>query len=740
MGNGVPIASDAEPLAADAVGLAEASLAETPSEHLVEPRKRKGTTPSASPVAVAVTEDQIRVEPEPVSEPAMDQETEPRPIGMVFNPQQAAAIGKDGGAYALNAGAGSGKTRVITERVGRLIEAGLTRHGRVLVLTFTVKAAGEFSTRMQERTGHRLPWATNFHRLCGRLLRSYDLGISKDFAILDGDGQEDLAKDCLRKVAAKVDFKKKVPAVLAALEAARMANHFGEPRPVFGWPIDQALTRYETELKARNLVDFDLMLYGVADGLKANPDLAAKIASKWDFVLVDEMQDTNAIQLELLKALAPQGNIMGVGDMDQGIYGFRGAVPRNLMDFVDYFGAEVLPLEHNYRSRKEILDVANFVIAQSPERIPKTLRDTRGSGGVVDVRRHTNQDKEAAFVAASIREAIDAGTDPGELAVLFRINAMSRAVESHLTKLGVPYGIRGGLRFWDREVVRDVVAYAKVLQGEDAPEAWKRALSKPARKAGAATLEKVEHFRVRDGLTVEEAFRRLIEEERHPGVASFLAALDEARAQDGDELTGEALNAMLGLSGYLVHNENAAKDPKDLEERTENITEAVNAALDSPTLAAYLKEVEVGMAHGADGGPRGVTVGTVHSVKGLEYGVVHLIGCHQGGIPFVAALKDPAKVEEECRLMYVSVTRAKDELHMHCPHTVAGFGGRKERRGLSQFLVGLDEALGVPLLGKAPAAKADADAPRKAKAKPRPKRTAHGAKEPAWMNGWRKKK
>jgi DNA helicase-2/ATP-dependent DNA helicase PcrA len=676
---------------------------------------------------------------------------------MRFNPQQATAIAKDFGAYALNAGAGSGKTRVITERVGRLIEQGLTNPDRVLILTFTVKAAEEFSHRMRQRTGKRLSWATNFHRLCGRLLREFDLGVPQDFTILDAPEQESVMGGCLRAAGAlsggrgkagKRQARSLITDAMRALEEARMADFKGAPHPAIDRNLAKAIGLYESGIRNRKAIDFDLMLHAAARGMRKNPSIAKQIVALWDFVLVDEMQDTSLIQLELLKLLAPHGNIMGVGDMDQGIYAFRGAVPENLMAFVRHFRAEILPLEYNYRSRKEILDLANLVIAKGANRIPKTLRDVRGPGGVVEIRKHDTQAVEAAHVAASVRAALTRGVNPKEIAILFRVNAMSRAIEAGLSKAGVTYGVKGGLRFWDRPIVKDVVAMARVLSGDDTAASWERAMARPSRKIGPATIERAEAIRIKEGVTMREAMSALAAESGHAGITEFLGAMRSAT--DGKRPDGASLDRFLTLSGYTAYLEDGAKDAADLEDKRENIAEVVNAAKDATDLAAFLRDVDAGMAATKDDDGGGITLGTVHSVKGLEYGIVHIVGAHEGGIPFIMSIKDPDQVEEERRLMYVAITRAKDELHIHCPLEVIGLDGKRRNCEPSRFLEDAD-TLGISVLhdlGKAaPAATRKSGSRSKAKSstsKPKSRSKSSGTKsskkEPAWMGAWRKAK
>jgi DNA helicase-2/ATP-dependent DNA helicase PcrA len=617
------------------------------------------------------------------------------PAKFAFNDQQKDAITKVLGAFAVNAGAGSGKTRVITERVGRLIESGQTSHNRVLILTFTVKAAEEFSTRMRERTGKTLPWACNFHRMCGRLIREFGFGWGANFVIADQSASDGLMKQCLLAVDPGSDPKTNLANTLKAMEAKRLAAHLGEDAPFAGFPMDEAIAQYEEALRARKTMDFDLMLYVVADGLRDDANLAKRIANLWDFVLVDEMQDTNTVQLEILKMIAPHGNIMGVGDMDQGIYAFRGAVPGNLLAFVQHFGAEVLPLEMNYRSMKEILDVANYVISKNPDRIPKRLRSARGPGGVVDIRRHEDHEAEALFVAESLRLAIRKGTPADRFAVLYRVNATSRAIESQLAKQGVPYRIRGGARFWDRLAVKDTLALAAILNGSADMAAWERAMTRPARGVGKVSLEKIAAS-VGRGMPIEDAMRAFAKASSGAtGLRDLLSAVDDARALVSGKPSFRCLEAFLDLSGYNAHLQTAIRDPEERQERVENIAEALAVARRHANLEEFLDETALGTPTNGEAMAGEVTLSTVHSAKGLEWGIVHIIGCHQGGIPHKASLRDPAQIEEERRLMYVSITRAKDELHMHWADEVTAMDGETEKVVISQFLDGVADTLPV---------------------------------------------
>jgi len=604
------------------------------------------------------------------------------PAAMALNEEQEIVANLGKGAFLVDAGAGSGKTTAVTERNIRLVRSGV-HPDRILQLTFTVKAAGEMSDRIFKHTGRRSTWVMNFHRLCTRLLRQFpEFGMPKDFGIADDGDSKSIVREILKRHASGVDTKKLTYQVLEQVARTRECSMWSDRDPLTFAARNDGLVHlvaeeYEDRLREDNRIDFDLMIYKVALGLRRNDELCRKVAALWDYVQVDEFQDTDPVQLEILKSITPHGNVVGVGDMDQGIYRFRGAEPRNMQFFVKHFKAKVLPLQINYRSHPEILELANQVIVNNPDRFPKALRPAKGPGGKVKIRRFLDSKAEAEFLASEIRVMIRSGTPAEQIAVLFRVGASSRLVESAFSRAHIEHRVMGGLRFWDRREVKDVIAYAKVLLGRPDWEAWERAASNPRTGIGAAGWQKARAAgNPEDGLAVYHPQRS----------ARLLVALSQARAKG----TGaEALELLLDRAGYRQQiMEETSGNPEEQAQRLGNVFEAIAAIREMGSIETFLDEVVLGVPErGSEESKKGVVLSTIHAAKGLEWDHVFLISVADEILPHSLALRGgEEELAEERRLMYVAITRARKGLSLSYPTYLDQPGGAAKIVMPSRFL------------------------------------------------------
>jgi len=582
---------------------------------------------------------------------------------VALNEEQEAVAELGDGAFLVDAAAGVGKTTAVTERTIRLVQKGVNPD-RILQVTFTVKAAQEMADRVFKRTGRRPMWATNFHRLCTRLLRQFpDLGMPQGFGIADTDDVKKIIRGLLKEAAPGADIRKYTGYIQAQVTRNRELTMWPDGDPLTFWakkdPLIVALAEaYEDRLREDNKIDFDLMLYKVAEGLRNNDEVRRRIAALWDYIMVDEFQDTDPVQLDILKSICPHGNVVGVGDMDQGVYRFRGAEPRNMQYFVAHFRAKVLPLQINYRSKEEILDLANKVIKNNPDRYEKALRPSRGPGGKVRLRRFLDSKAEAEFIASEIKAMIRSGTVPEQIAVLYRVGAASRSVETALARAGIRHRVLGGLRFWDRREVKDVIAYAKVLLGRHDWEAWERAAQNPRLGIGAAGWQKARAAgKPEDGLAVYHPQRS----------ARLLVSLAQARAKG---LGADALELLLDRAGYnqqLI--EECSSSPEELAQRMSNVHETVAAIREMGSIETFLDEVVLGIPErDTEEAKKGVVLATIHAAKGLEWDQVFLVAVAEEIMPHSFAIRGgDDDMAEERRLMYVAITRARQGLGLSYP-------------------------------------------------------------------------
>ena len=596
-----------------------------------------------------------------------------------LNGPQRRAVEHRGGPLLVVAGAGSGKTRVLTRRVAHLIATGDALPWEILAITFTNKAADEMRERLARLVGpiaERM-WISTFHAACVRILRAHAerLGYRRTFTIYDDTDARRLLEQVLRDLG--VDTKK-LPArsVQAAVSRAKAESKDpvvvrDEAQGVFERRIADAYAEYQQRLQAASAMDFDDLLTLTVQLLRSCPDVLDDYRHRFRHVLVDEYQDTNHVQNELVLLLAAEHrNVCVVGDSDQSIYSFRAADIRNILEFEDAFpDAVVIPLEQNYRSTRTILEAANAVIARNASRVPKELW-TEGAAGE-PIRRYRAEDEhdEATWVAAEIdRLCRSEGLRYGDVAVFFRTNAQSRAFEEALVRTTIPYRVVGGTRFYDRREVKDLLAYLKVLVNPDDEMAARRIVNVPRRGVGDTSVERLAAWARAQRTSFAEALGHATEAglagTALRGVTALQVLLDDLRrlAASGAN-PGEIVETVAERTGYRAGLE--AEDTLEARSRLENIDELAGAGAQYDSIEAFLEAVAlVSDADELDSEGSRVSLMTLHTAKGLEFPAVFLVGMEDGIFPHLRALDDPWQLEEERRLCYVGITRAQRLLYV----------------------------------------------------------------------------
>jgi DNA helicase-2/ATP-dependent DNA helicase PcrA len=612
-----------------------------------------------------------------------------------LNDQQRAAVTHTGTPLLIVAGAGSGKTRVLTHRIAHLMATKGAQPGQVLAITFTNKAAGEMKERVAALIGARAKamWVSTFHSACVRILRAEHktLGMSSSFSIYDQTDAQRLMTMVCRDL--ELDPKRYPPRSFS-IQVSNLKNELVDWETFRGRAVNQteetladAYRLYQQRLGAANAFDFDDLIMTTVNLLQAFPDVAEHYRRRFRHVLVDEYQDTNHAQYILVRELVgstdgpiPPAELCVVGDADQSIYAFRGATIRNIMQFEqDYPNARTIMLEQNYRSTQNILSAANAVISRNLNRKPKNLWSEAGSGWPIVGYVADNEHDEASFVAQSVDELADEGkAQPKDVAVFYRTNAQSRVFEEVFIRVGLPYKVVGGVRFYERREVRDALAYLRVLANPDDVVSLRRILNTPRRGIGDKAEAAIEAHAARERITFSEALRQA---ERVPGLAARSAnavagfvELMEGLATLVEAGTGPAtlLEAVLEQTGYLGELV-ASSDPQD-ESRVENLREFEAVAREfedeqsEADLAAFMESISLVADSDQipdaanDGGV--VTLMTLHTAKGLEFPVVFLTGLEDGVFPHMRSLGDTKELEEERRLAYVGVTRARERLYL----------------------------------------------------------------------------
>ncbi|MEV6730110.1 MULTISPECIES: DNA helicase PcrA [unclassified Streptomyces] len=616
-----------------------------------------------------------------------------------LNEEQAAAVVHAGSPLLIVAGAGSGKTRVLTHRIGHLLAARNVHPGQILAITFTNKAAGEMKERVEGLVGPRANamWVSTFHSACVRILRreSKRLGFTSSFSIYDAADSKRLMALVCRDL--DLDPKKFPPKAFNA-KISNLKNELidedafaGQAADGFEKTLAQAYAMYQGRLREANALDFDDIIMTTVHLLQAFPDVAEHYRRRFRHVLVDEYQDTNHAQYTLVRELVgtgypdlPPAELCVVGDADQSIYAFRGATIRNILQFEeDYKDATTILLEQNYRSTQTILSAANAVIERNENRRAKNLWTQAGTGAVITGYVADTEHDEAQFVADEIDRLTDAGdAKAGDVAIFYRTNAQSRVFEEIFIRVGLPYKVVGGVRFYERKEVRDVLAYLRVLANPEDNVPLRRILNVPKRGIGERAEAMVDALAMREKITFPQALRRVDEAfgmaaRSTNAVKRFNVLMEELRTiVDSGAGPAVVLEAVLERTGYLAELQ-ASTDPQD-ETRIENLQELAAVALefeqargeDNPgTLAEFLEQVALvadsdQIPDEDEDGSGVITLMTLHTAKGLEFPVVFLTGMEDGVFPHMRALGQTKELEEERRLAYVGITRARERLYL----------------------------------------------------------------------------
>jgi DNA helicase-2/ATP-dependent DNA helicase PcrA len=616
-----------------------------------------------------------------------------------LNPQQISAVTHAGSPLLVVAGAGSGKTRVLTRRIAYLMAARNVAPHQILAITFTNKAAGEMKMRVAELVGERAKsmMVSTFHSACVRMLRTDAavLGYKNSFTIYDQSDSQRLAAIVMNDL--KMDTKRYAPrAVSAAISNAKnelmgpadyqqtVKNHFEEV-------VAEVFAQYQKRLKTANSMDFDDLIMNMVAVLQREPNVRNKYRSRFRHILVDEYQDTNHAQYQLISELVgkpgdgyEQAELCVVGDADQSIYAFRGATIRNILQFEeDYPDANTILLEQNYRSTQNILSAANAVIANNEDRKAKNLWSDSGSGPKIIGYIADSEHDEAEFVISEIvRLKKEQLSNPGETAIFYRTNAQSRVFEEVFLRVGIPYKVVGGVRFYERKEVKDILAYLRVIENDSDEVSLRRIINTPKRGIGDRALDQLDTWRNQNQLSLWQGLTEVRQIPDFPA-RSVAAIIEFVELIKSFQVLNEAkarpsviTSAVLEQSGLLSELSNS-KDPQD-EVRVENLQEFVSVATDfetmqfsegiTPTLGEFLEQIS--LVADADEIPEGddhggvVTMMTLHTAKGLEFPTVFLTGMEEGVFPHNRAIGEKDELEEERRLAYVGLTRAQRNLYV----------------------------------------------------------------------------
>jgi DNA helicase II / ATP-dependent DNA helicase PcrA len=632
-----------------------------------------------------------------------------------LNPQQHEAVVHGRGPLLILAGAGSGKTRVLTHRIAHLVEQGISPW-RILAITFTNKAAAEMKERVEELVGPQAKeiWVSTFHSACVRMLRRdiEKLGYAKNFVILDGGDQQAVIKDCLKQF--NLSDKQFQPgAVLGTISAAKNAmqdprEYAAKARDYYQQQVAQVYKLYQERLKANNALDFDDLLVLCVRLFDQFPEVLTYYQDKFEYVLVDEYQDTNHVQNRWVFLLtAKKRNLCVVGDDDQGIYSWRGADISNILEFeAQYPDARVIKLEQNYRSTGNILNAAYEVVRNNAGRKEKKLWTASGPGDRVMRYGASDENDEAWFIAGEIERLVSRGFEDGQrltchdVAILYRTHAQSRSFEEVFVRKSIPYGIFGGLKFFERKEIKDVLAYLRLIANPSDTISFRRAIGVPKRGVGPASIDKVVDYAEQWNIPIGGV---ALDCTMVPGLTAGYRSKIEAFGALMEELTNmrvylslaELIEEVLGRSGYL--DEVKADNSLEGASRVENLDElkAMAMEFEMPTgeevegltqldaflaTAALMTDIDQ-VAEGQDK----VTMMTLHSAKGLEFPVVFLVGMEEGVFPHNRALTDEEQMEEERRLCYVGMTRARQRLYVTSA-TCRTLWGQSNYNAPSRFL------------------------------------------------------
>ncbi len=608
-----------------------------------------------------------------------------------LNEQQKKGVFTTDGPVLILAGAGSGKTSVLTKRIAYLIENAGVNPWNILAITFTNKAAGEMRDRVNDSVGYGAEsiWVSTFHSTCVRILRRHidRLGFDNSFTIYDTDDAKSVMKDVCKKL--EIDTKMlKEKTILGAISSAKdnlvsaTAYEMAAQGDYLKKKIAAAYAEYQVTLKKNNALDFDDLIVKTVELFKSCPEVLENYQNRFHYIMVDEYQDTNTAQFELIRLLAQRDrNLCVVGDDDQSIYKFRGANIRNILDFEEvYPDAAVIKLEQNYRSTQTILDAANAVIGNNIRRKSKALWTDKGAGNRVHFRAFDNAYEEAEYIAGDIkRKKRELVSDYRECAVLYRTNAQSRLLEESFIALNIPYNVVGGVNFYARKEIKDILAYLKTIDNGKDDLAVKRIINVPKRGIGAASITKVQDYADHKGLSFYEALQQVDEipalgkSKSAEKLRDFATMIRMFRTKMQMGSLEDLITDVIETTGYVKELEES--DDEDAKDRIDNIDELITKLVsfemeqealgEEATLSAFLEEVAlVADIDTVNKDDNRVLLMTLHSAKGLEFANVYLSGLEDGIFPSYMTIisEDPEEIEEERRLAYVGITRAKEDL------------------------------------------------------------------------------
>jgi DNA helicase II / ATP-dependent DNA helicase PcrA len=627
-----------------------------------------------------------------------------------LNPTQLDAVEHTEGPLLILAGAGSGKTRVLTHRIAYILDRGLAAPEEVLAITFTNKAAGEMKDRVALLVGpdSRRMWVSTFHAFCARLLRVHaeKLGYKREFTIYDGADQVRLVKRCIVELGK--DPKRFNPRSFAAqISAAKNVlmtpdDYLRSTEGYIAENVAEVYDLYQRRLYENNAMDFDDLIMQTVALLEVFSEVRERYQTRFKYIHVDEYQDTNHAQYRLVNILAAaHRNLCVVGDDDQSVYSWRGADIRNILDFErDYPEAKVVKLEQNYRSTQTILDAANAVVANNASRKSKELWTAGPQGERIRIFTASDEYAEARLVVSEIERLIDAGERPADVAVFYRTNAQSRALEDVLVRERVPYQVVGGVRFYERAEIKDAMAYLAVISNPSDSGALERIINVPKRGLGATSIARLQEHARRNGVSLYGAFAEADAVDLTGAAKKACRAVRELfegwRVAAQEVPPAELIGAVLDESGYRAELE--SENTVEAESRLENLEELLNAAREyervepEPTLAGFLQEQALYSEQDALSGEGGrVALMTLHNAKGLEYDYVFVVGMEEGTFPHARSL-DEQNLEEERRLAYVGITRARKSLTLTYAKLRSNWGER-EYQMPSRFLSEIPEGL-----------------------------------------------
>lgn len=627
-----------------------------------------------------------------------------------LNDEQIRPVLETEGAVLVLAGAGSGKTRVLTSRIAYLVEEKGVPDSAILAITFTNKAANEMKERLSRIVDVSRAWVCTIHSMCVRILRNYatEAGISPNFSIYSETERNNIVKKSFQEC--DFDDEKLLKSVkfhianakMLGYDPARYAEEYAGEHDID--EITKVYTRYQKHLRENNALDFDDLLNETRLLLRRNEDARQQLSGRFRYILVDEFQDTNAVQYEIVKLLASvHGNLFAVGDDDQSIYGWRGAKIENILHFEkDFKNAKTFKLERNYRSTKRILTLANTVIRNNAHRKDKTLWTENDEGDKAKVHEAEEESGEARFIAHTIAGLVGRGYRYSDFAVLMRLNALTRALEQEFTSDAIPYKVFGGFKFFERKEIKDLLAYLRLVNNPFDSEAATRIINFPKRGIGAKTVETLQNYAFEQEMSVYEALREL-EEMGFSGATkqklSDFRSLVRGWIIDSQELAVNELVKKIVIDTGM--REAYADESDESINKRANIEEFINSVDEycrlnpGASLTDYLNQVTLSSDTDDMDDGNYVTLATVHSVKGLEFRVVFVCGMEENIMPVSRAVGNDDDMEEERRLMYVAITRAKERLYLTRSKSRYLYG-KREPTARSRFLKELASELELP--------------------------------------------